>query len=232
MQITRDEAAVVLCPSEATRRDCERYGIEAGRLRVVPWGVEAEPVGAEDIERVRSHYDLPGPFVLWVGTIEPRKNLGRLIDAMEQVGRADAALVLAGPSGWNEDLAALCADRDQLVRPLGFVPAADLQPLYAAARVFCYPSLLEGFGLPVLEAMAQGTPVVTSAGTATEEVLGPGGRAVDPRDVDAIAGALAAYLADDGLAEATGAAGRAHAAGFTWASTAAAVADTLVEVTP
>jgi glycosyltransferase involved in cell wall biosynthesis len=228
MQLTRDEATVVLCPSEATRRDCERYGMDAERLRVVPWGVDAVPVTESDMSRVRDGYDIPGSFVLWVGTVEPRKNLAGLIDAMERLGRDDVTLALVGPAGWHEDLVALLADRHLPVRALGFVPAADLHPLYAAASVFCYPSLLEGFGLPVLESMAQGTPVVTSAGTATEDVLGPGGTAVDPGDADAIAGAIATYLDDEGLAAATGSAGRAHAAGFTWEATGAAVADALI----
>ena len=229
MQLTRDEAAIVVCPSEATRRDCVRYGMDSRRLRVVPWGVDTVPVEASDIERVRRTQGLPGPFVLWVGTIEPRKNLRTLIEAMDRIGRDDVTLALVGPAGWNEDLAALLADRRTPVRALGFVPTADLHALYAAATVFCYPSLLEGFGLPVLEAQAQGTPVVTSAGTATEDVLGPGGTAVDPLDADAIAGAVAAYLDDEALAVATGTAGRAHAAGFTWSATAEAVADALVE---
>lgn len=230
MQLTRDEAAMVLCPSEATRGDCERYGIDPGRLRIVPWGVDPVVVTDDEVNRVRDRYGLSGTFVLWVGTVEPRKNLGALIEAMERVGRGDVTLALVGPEGWNENLSALLDGRKTTVRALGFVPAADLHRLYAAAAVFCYPSLLEGFGLPVLESMAQGTPVVTSSGTATEEVLGPGGTAVDPGDVDAIAGAIAAYLDDEGLAAATGEAGRTHAAGFTWESTAAAVADALIEV--
>jgi glycosyltransferase involved in cell wall biosynthesis len=229
LELTRDDATLVLCPSEATRADCERYGIDGGRLRVVPWGVDAVPVVPAQIERVRRRHDLDGPFVLWVGTIEPRKNLGALVDAVERMGRADLTLVVVGPEGWNEDLGALLADRPLNVRALGFVPESELHALYAAAAVFCYPSLLEGFGLPVLEAAAQGTPVVTSAGTATEEALGPGGTAVDPSDVDAIAEAIAVYLDDEDLAAAVGAAGREHAAAFTWEATADAVADALLE---
>jgi glycosyltransferase involved in cell wall biosynthesis len=229
MALTRDEAATVICPSEATRRDCETFGIEPGRLHVVPWGVDVAAASEIDVDRVRATYALDGPFVLWVGTIEPRKNLPALVAAMAALGREDVTLVLVGPDGWNEDLEALLAGHPSPVRTLGFVPGADLAPLYAAASVFCYPSLLEGFGLPVLEAMAQATPVVTSSGTATEEVLGPGGRAVDPLDADAIAGAIAGYLDDEPAAAAAGVAGRARSRAYSWDRTASQIGDLLAE---
>ena len=128
--------------------------------------------------------------MLFVGTLEPRKNLA---PSGAAVARLDdpLPLVVAGADGWGDAAAGDAGD----VRFLGFVPAADLPALYAAATVFGYPSESEGFGLPVLEAMAQGTPVVTSAGTSTEEVAGGAAVLVDPLDVDAIAGGI-----DDGRA--------------------------------
>jgi glycosyltransferase involved in cell wall biosynthesis len=124
----------------------------------------------------------------------------------------DAELVLVGSDGW--------ADAPAGVRHLGFVPRAELDALYAAADVVCYPSLREGFGLPVLEAMVQGTAVVTSSTTATAEVAGDAGLLVDPLDVDAIAGALGRLLGDPDLRGRLGAAGRERASTFTWSRTA------------
>jgi glycosyltransferase involved in cell wall biosynthesis len=179
-------ADLVICSSDATRRDCERAGIDAERLRLVPLGVDLVPVSAADVERVRRRYLLPEQFVLFVGTIEPRKNLARLADAMRRPNMP-GPLVVAGADGWGN--VGIVDHGDTLF--LGFVPEADLAPLYAAASVFAYPSEREGFGLPVAEAMAQGAAVVTSSGTSTEEVAGAAAVLVDPFDVDDIARGIA-----------------------------------------
>jgi glycosyltransferase involved in cell wall biosynthesis len=210
----RAEADLVMCSSEATLRDCEAAGFDRKRLRLVPLGVDAVPASVAEVERVRRRYGLAAPYVLWTGTVEPRKNLGGLLGAFADVG-ADADLVLVGPEGWNEDLGALVSGAPR-VRPLGFVPAADLAPLYAGARLFCFPSLLEGFGFPVLEAMAQGTPVVTSTGTSTEELAGDAAVLVDPRDPAAIAAGMKQVLGDEELHSTLSSAGRARAALYTW----------------
>jgi glycosyltransferase involved in cell wall biosynthesis len=160
--------------------------------------------------------------VLWTGTIEPRKNLPTLLRAFARVD-SDARLVLVGPQGWNEDLDRLIAPVRSRVHVVGFVPPDDLEPLYAGASVFCYPSLREGFGLPVLEAMAQGTPVVTSSGTSTAEVGGDAAVLVDPRDADALADAINGLLGDSARASALGERGRRRAATFTWERTAGAL---------
>lgn len=221
IELARRDADIVVCPSDATAAACHRNGFAASRLRVVPWGIEVRPPDPAALDRVRRTYRLDRPFVLWLGTIEPRKNLPRLLDAFARLGRDDVELVIAGGEGWNDELAAIETRAPAGVRRLGFVPAADLPALYAAASVFCFPSRQEGFGLPVLEAMAQGTPVVTSAGTATAEVVGDTGRLVDPDDVGAIAAALAELLDDPDGARRLGAAGRHRAATeLTWARTA------------
>lgn len=217
LRIVRDEAAVVICPSDATRADCLAAGIDEARLTVAPLGTNASPATEAEIARVRADYDLPARFVLFVGTFEPRKNLSRLLEAFSKLGDLDAELVLVGPDGWNTEL------RPTGARRLGFVPQADLGPLYAAATVVAYPSLREGFGLPVLDAMGQGAAVVTSATTSTAEVAGEAALLVDPLDVDAIAGALERALTDHDLAAALGQAARARAATFTWARTAETV---------
>jgi glycosyltransferase involved in cell wall biosynthesis len=217
LQVIRDEAAMVICPSEATRADCLGAGIEDARLRVAPLGTTLRLASTADVDRVRATYALHRPYVLFVGTLEPRKNLPRLLEAFSRLGEVDAELVLVGPEGWSTDLPPTRARR------LGFVPQEDLDGLYAGASVVAYPSLREGFGLPVLDAMAHGAPVVTSATTSTAEVAGEAALLVDPIDVDAIAGAIGQLLADPEQAARLGAAARERAATFTWARTAADV---------
>lgn len=223
LRCTVADADLVLCPSQATIDDCAAAGIERGRLRHVPWGMTTVEVGDDEVAAVRERYGLAGRYVLCVGTLEPRKNLARLVAAFESLPHRDVTLVVVGPEGWGESPVAESAARlgDRL-RLTGFVPRSRLAPLYRGASVVCYPSLWEGYGLPVAEAMGAGAPVVTSAGTATEElVAGGAGLAVDPLDVDAIAGGLAAVLDDDDLARRLREAGRARAAATTWEDTAA-----------
>jgi glycosyltransferase involved in cell wall biosynthesis len=216
LEVIRDRAALVLTSSEASRADCEGAGIEGSRLRVVPLGVDATAATDDDIRRVTTGYGLPERFVLFVGTIEPRKNLPRLVQAVARLDEA-LPLVVAGAEGWGDALAAIDTSTGVEVRFLGFVDAADLPALYAAATVFAYPSEREGFGLPVAEAMAQGTPVVTSAGTSTAEVAGAAGVLVDPFDVDEIAEGLTRALSQGG---ALAAAGRSRAGELSWAAAA------------
>jgi glycosyltransferase involved in cell wall biosynthesis len=219
------EGALVVCPSEATRADCLAAGVAADRIRVVPWGTAASAASADAVAAVRRRHHLDRPFVLFAGTVEPRKNLATLVEAFRRLppttdGGARPELVLVGSSGWA-DLPAGAG------RHLGFVPRAELEALYAAATVVCYPSLREGFGLPVLEAMVQGAAVVTSAATATAEVVGAGeaGVLVDPLDVDALAGALDALLRDPDRRARLGTAARARAAELTWERTARGMVD-------
>lgn len=228
-ELARTDADLVCCPSLTTLEDCAAHGFDRGRLRHVPWGVSSGAATPEQVAETRSRLGLEGDYVLWAGTVEPRKNLPVLVEAFARVARPGLTLALVGPDGWNEDLAGLIAGRDD-VKALGFVSDSDLAALYAGTTVFCYPSLLEGFGLPVLEAMAQGAPVVTSAGTATEELVEGLGAAVDAKDPQAVADALAAVLDDPAEAERRGAAGRARAAERTWNATAAAMMAVVHEV--
>ncbi len=213
------EADLIVCPSTATLDDCRKQGFEEARLRMVPMGVSSSPADDASVSAARSKYGLKNDYALWTGTIEPRKNLPRLLDAFRQLD-TDADLVLAGPEGWNEDLEAAVGPVKDRVRILGFVPHADLTALYRGARVFCFPSLSEGFGLPVLEAMAQGTPVVTSLGTSTEEVAGDAGVLVDPRDPASIRDGIASVLQDQSLARKLSDAARLRAALYPWDRTA------------
>jgi len=225
LDVIRRRAALVLCSSQATMADCVAAGLDETRLRHVPLGVDVTPAGPDDVARVRRTYGLPDEHLLFVGTLEPRKNLRRLVDAHRQLPDAPP-LAIVGAAGWGDgdDVGELDASR---VRFLGFVPAADLGPLYASASVLCYPSLREGYGLPVLEAMAQGTPVVTSRGTSTEEAAGGAAVLVDPLDTGSIAAGIADALDRAGELAALG---RARAAASTWAATAAATAAAYREV--
>jgi glycosyltransferase involved in cell wall biosynthesis len=230
IELARQDAELVCVPSRDTWDDCVAYGFDPARLRLVPWGVTPQPVDAEALATVREHYRLERPYILWAGTIEPRKNLPTLLEAFRHLDRHGVDLVLAGARGWNTDLDRHLGSAIGRVRVLGFVPEAELRALYAGAAVFCFPSLREGFGLPVLEAMAQGTPVVTSAGGATAEAAGDAAVLVDPRDVVALAEAVASVLDEPELAGRLAEASRRRAAEMPWTRTAELLAGVLTEV--
>lgn len=210
LDVMRERAAAIVCSSRATIADCVDLGIDERRLHHVPLGVDPRRATDADVAAVRRRFGLPERFVLFVGTLEPRKNLARLATAAGAIG---APLVVAGADGWGD----VRVPDDVDVRFLGFRSDDELRALFATADVFAYPSEQEGFGLPVLEAMAQATPVVTSRGTSTEEVAGGAAVLVDPFDVDSIADGLRRALADDGtLADA----GASRAVAMTWAAAA------------
>ncbi len=197
--------------------DVEAAGIGSDRLRHVPHGVDATVASAADVDRVRARHDLPAQFVLFVGTIEPRKNLERLVQAVAHLDEP-LPLVIAGADGWG-GVAATLGRTSVETRFLGFVDDRDLPGLYAAATVFAYPSVWEGFGMPVAEAMVQGTPVITSRGTSTAEVAGGAAVLIDPLDVDDIARGLTTALGDRDRLHVVG---RARAAEMTWEAATAA----------
>ncbi len=216
IETTRRRARFVICSSQSTFDDCVDQGFDPGRLRLVPLGVDATPATVVEIDEARARHGLPDEFVLFVGTLEPRKNLIRLVEAMS-VARSnglDLSLIVVGADGWGDVRSVV---DDPRVRFLGPVSDADLRGLFAAASVMAYPSEQEGFGLPVIEAMAQGTAVVTSHGTSTEEVAGGAAVLVDPFDVGDIARGLAeAHERRHELAEP----GRARAGELTWEQSA------------
>jgi glycosyltransferase involved in cell wall biosynthesis len=233
-ELARRHARLVICPSGASIAACHAAGIEPERLRLVPWGVRARSLGSDEAEAVVRGYGLARPYVLYCGTIERRKNLPRLLQAFEKLPRTDHDLVLAGPRGWNPpdwnaEMEAAASRLGSRCRQLGAVPPGALDALCSRATVVAYPSLGEGFGFPVLYAMAQGAPVVTSAGTATAEVAGDAALIVDPCEVDAIAEAIERVLDDRELAATLGKRGRARAATFTWERSAAVAAEVYEE---
>ncbi|MDO8184054.1 glycosyltransferase family 1 protein [Conexibacter sp. JD483] len=215
--------AAAICISQATADDLIAHFPNAAPLAVVsPLAASEQFAGATDadVARVRERHDLDGPYVLSVGTLEPRKNLPRLIEAFASLTaqqRHGARLVLVGARGWERsELDAVLARHEQLVQVLGFVDEEDLPGLYRGAELFAYPSIYEGFGLPLLEAMHAGTAVLTSPVSSLPEVAGEAALYADPHDAGAIAEALARGLADDALRARLAAAGRARAATFSW----------------
>lgn len=189
LDILRERATIVLCSSMATLNDCAAVGFARERLRHVPLGVSRRTITDEDRLRVRRTHGLPGEFILFVGTLEPRKNLARLLQALESIPDAPP-LVVVGMEGWGETV----PPSSHHTLFTGFVPAGDLPAIYEACSLFAFPSVLEGYGLPVIEAMAHGAAVVTSAGTATEEVAGGAAVLVDPLDVASIAAGIVTGL--------------------------------------
>jgi glycosyltransferase involved in cell wall biosynthesis len=221
------QARWVIAVSEATKQDVVRtFGIPPERVLVTPLGVDARfrPAEPGRLAAFRERHGLSDPYLLWVGTLEPRKNLPRLLEAFAQLGsEIPHRLVLVGPEGWRTGELAATLERLALgdrVRFTGFVSNEVLPLWYAPADLFLFPSLYEGFGLPILEAMACGTPVVTSNVSSMPEVGGDAACYADPESADAIAAAIRRVLNDPELRATMRARGLERAAGFTWARTA------------
>jgi glycosyltransferase involved in cell wall biosynthesis len=223
----------VITISEASRADLiQRYKLSPDKVSIAYPGVEGRFNPRPDPEReaaLQARLELPdNPIVLTVGTLQPRKNHGVLVEAFATLAAAsDAVLVIAGEEGWAYgEVKRQAADLglEGQVRFVGFVPDDDLPALYRLADVFVYPSLYEGFGLPVLEAMASGLPVVTSNRSSMPEITGPdAGLLIDPTDADEIAHAILSLLGDSQLAPALRERGLERAKAFTWERTAQAV---------
>jgi glycosyltransferase involved in cell wall biosynthesis len=220
-------ADVVLVPSEATRTDVvEAFRVDPDRVIVTPLGVDPrfKPASEAAVSVARKLYVLQKPFILTVGTLEPRKNLPMLVRALAALrDQFPHDLVLAGPEGWLMDEIERTITETGIgdrVRRIGFVDDEALVALYSGADVVAIPSLYEGFGLPVLEAMASGAPVLTSNISSLPEVAGDAAVLVDPGTLDAVVEGLRQVLASDALRARLRAAGPAQAAQFTWERTA------------
>ena len=217
-------ATHIIVVSEATRRDLvAAYDLPPEKLTVIQEAADPRfrPQSPERCAAVRAHYKLPGDFLLYVGTIEPRKNLTRLLHAWEPLYRAGEAppLVIVGRRGWlsGDFYAALEASpaRDAVIFT-GYVADADLPALYAAATAFVFPSLYEGFGLPPLEALAVGTPVSCSNTSSLPEVVGDAALTFDPTTEEDIANALRRITGDAELRADLRERGLQRAAQFSW----------------
>lgn len=223
-------ATHVLADSQATKDDLvDLYGVPLDKVTVLLSGVSARFTPVEDesaCQDVRERYGIPGnPYVFSIGTVQPRKNYARLIEALAALGPAfeDMHLVIAGGRGWlDSPIYRRVDDLDMAERVhfIGFARDEDLPALYSAARCLAYPSLYEGFGFPVLEAMACGTPVLTSTISSLPEVAGEAALLVDPYDTEGLADGLRRLLTDEALRADLVARGFEQAAGFTWACAA------------
>lgn len=221
-------ADAVIAPSEAVRQDVMRIlRLPPQRVFVTPEaaGPAFGPQDAGTVEAVRRRYGLEGPFLLSVGSLEPGKNRERLLQAFARLRARglDYALAIAGQRAWRYEGEAPLAQRLGLadaVRFLGYVPPADLPALYSAADLFVFPSLYEGFGLPALEALACGTPVVASNVSALPEVVGDAALQVNPLDVEALTDAMERLLRDEGLRTDLRERGLRRAEEFSWERTA------------
>lgn len=232
IEMARRRADLVCCPSVDTLNDLIDAGFDEDRIRVVPWGARHLETNAEDRAAVRKQYQLNRRFILWVGTVEPRKNLSTLLAAFAEMQDTDVDLVIVGPKGWNEELDKHVKPvADRVIRP-GFVPDWALAALYAEAAVFAMPSLREGFGLPLLDAMAQGAPVVVSEGTALDSLASTAGIAVDATDPSAWAEALSSVLGDTPMAKRMSIDSLARSKDFTWRSTADQMMSVYRELVP
>ncbi len=220
-------ADAVITPSRATADDLlSRTDIDPSKVHVTPLASSRGKVN--DHEEPSSALRVPRPFILCASTIEPRKNQVRLVRAYRKIaGSVPHSLVLAGPNGWrHDDLdAELATEGLGTVIRTGRLDDWELDALYRDADAVAYPSLYEGFGLPVIEAMERGVPVVASTTPAVAETAGDAALLVDPEDVDALAGALERVLTDAELAADLRARGLARSAGFSWEATARATLD-------
>ncbi len=214
----------IIADSRATADDLLfQFPASRGKVEVIHLGVgpEYRPADGETVAEIRRELGAPEGYLLFVGTLEPRKNLPTLLNAWETLRDADPdfpPLLLAGGAGWHSDGIRRRIERltGHGVRHLGRLTSGELVRAYQGATAFAYPSLYEGFGLPVLEAMACGVPCVTADVSSLPEVVGDAGLLVDPRDVAELAAALQRVVSEPALAADLAARGRERARRFTW----------------
>lgn len=222
---------LVLTDSDQSGRDIVRHlRVPENKLRVIPLGIEARFSPVDDLavrRRVLDRYSITRPYLLYIGGINARKNVARLLEAYARVRQdyPDLCLVIGGQRQWKTGAIDTAIERLALaddVHFTGYLNDADLPALYSAAKAFVWPSLYEGFGIPPLEAMACGTPTITSNSSSLPEVVGDAALMVDPYDVTALAQAIARVLTDGALRADLRRRGRNRAAQFTWERTARA----------
>jgi len=231
-------ATKIIAISQTTKTDLIRhYRVPSDKIQVVPHGVSGSLCAAspDEMARMREKYSLPERYVLAVGTVQPRKNLARLAEAVLKLnaGCEQIELVIAGKRGWLADEVEreiAKSGASHIIRMLGYVADGDLPALYSGAKVFCQPSLYEGFGMPVLEAMACGTPVVAANRSSLPEIGGEAAMYADPFSVDALALALSRVIKEKELRAQMIGRGLLRVQDFTWNRTATRTLAILQEV--
>lgn len=215
------EADAIIVPSHSVKQElCSYVGYEHARIVVIPEGVDDHfyPRSIESVRAVITRYGLPSEFFLFVGTLEPRKNLSRLIKALA-VTKGQLPLVIAGWSGWGDpdfQMKLMKLGLDERVHFTGYVDDEELAALYSGAQAFLYPSLYEGFGLPVLEAMACGCPVISSNSASLPEVVGNAAITASPTNTDQWVSAMDEMVFDNSLRNLKISVGFGHVKAFTW----------------
>jgi glycosyltransferase involved in cell wall biosynthesis len=224
----RSSDAIITVSRHTAEDLIRRTSVDQRKVHVVPLAASLPPSDA-DRDSALSRLKVPKPYVLFVGTLEPRKNLVRLVRAYQRMAARGGphALVLVGPMGWHPQplLRAISQEGPGDIVLTGAVGPGELDALYRGAAAFVYPSLYEGFGLPVLEAMSRGTPCVVSSSSSLPEVAGEAALPVDPRSVVGLAEAIERVTSDPELAGRLREAGLARAARFSWDDTARGTLD-------
>jgi len=218
-------ASIILADSQATADDLNSfYGTAPDKIKVIYPGVDAQPLldTLQDIALIRAKYDLPERYFLFIGTLQPRKNIKRIVQAFaqwqHQYDNQDTALVLAGGQGWLFDETWVAGIKN--IKLTGYIEEADKSTLLQGAIALVFPTLYEGFGFPVIEAMHCGTPVIASTTSSLPELVGDAGLLVNPENEPAIVDAMQRYHTDDGLRSQMIQAGYQQAKRFTWEKTA------------
>lgn len=231
LSAVRRQADLIIVPSELCKEDAVRYlGVERGRIVVIPEGVDGrfQPFGDSGrVETVRQKYGIPPEYILFVGALQPRKNIPTLLQAfallLAEKPSRELTLVIAGGGGWKQQeifntIRSLRIE-DHICFP-GYIDDEDLPDLYRGAQLFVFPSLYEGFGLPILEAMGCGVPVIASHTSAMPEVAGEAALLVDPMDANALAEAMASVLDDRALRDELRRRGMDRVRHFSWEAVA------------
>jgi alpha-1,3-rhamnosyl/mannosyltransferase len=222
-------AEMIITPTESVRREvCDLLGVKASKVIAIHSAPRDsfQPLPLAQTAAVRKRLGISDDFLLFVGTLEPRKNLLTLVKAYEQILRHTSLrpqLVIAGGEGWlMDELFAFIKQSsiDKHLRLTGYLPDEDLRALYSSCKVFIYPSVYEGFGLPPLEAMACGAPVIVGAATALRETVGDVACIAESPDAEALAKKITELLENEAQRAELSKAGKQHAAGFTWERTA------------
>lgn len=198
------KADIILTPSENTKQDIvNEYGIVGDKIQILQPGISWEEglITTENIQRVKEKYNLPEKYILYLGTLEPRKNIESIIEAYNISGLKikNYELIIVGGKGWKNKKLLKLIENSLGVKYIGYVNKEDKQLLYNLSSLFIFPSLYEGFGLPVLEAMSQEIPVITSNRTSLPEVIGTSGYLVNPYNVLELAEAMKNILSDEKL---------------------------------